>query len=150
MANLNFSNILTKAVGAAGIGLIAYDSHVAGKIESASYPKERKAAGLVMDHMDYLTMDSPSIVKQKVKKGILDFKTDENISEFFHCIEGYFKGFGNMLVGHVVPLTLATGTVLTKGIISKAFGAGLLAYGGIFLAQEFFGIGKHEGLSKTF
>jgi len=38
---------------------------------------------------------------------------------------------------------LVAGTILGgKGIFSKFCGAGLLAYGGIFLAQEMFGIGK--------
>jgi len=147
---MNVPNIITKTVGAIGLGLIAYDSHIAAKIESAAYPKECKANSLVQNNMDYLTLDSPSIVKQKVKKGILDFKTDETISEFCNGILGYFKGFGNMLTKHAVPLTLATGTVLTKGIFSKAFGAGLIAYGGIFLAQEFFGIGKSEGAGEHF
>ena len=148
--NFGISNILVKTAGAIGLGLVAYDSHVAGKIEAAAYPKECKANGLVKDHMDYMTMDSPSIVKQKVKKGVLDFKTDENISTFFHGIEGYFKGFGNMLVGNIVPLALATGTVLTKGVVSKVFGAGLLAYGGMFLLQEVLGIGKDEGVGRNF
>lgn len=135
-------NIITKGVGIAGLGLVLYDSHFAGKIEADSFPKAQKARSLVKSHKHYMELDSPSIVKQKVKKGILDYKTDENISEFFNSIRGYFKGFGNMLVTNVVPLALATGTVATKGIASKTFGAGLLAYGGIFMAQELFGIGK--------
>lgn len=135
-------NIITKGVGIAGLGLVLCDSHFAGKIEASSFPKAQKAQSLMTSHKQYLELDSPSIVKQKVKKGIFDYKTDENISVFFNGIAGYFKGFSNMLVTNVVPLALATGTVATKGIVSKTFGVGLLAYGGIFLMQEFLGIGK--------
>jgi len=69
---------------------------------------------------------------------------DENLSGFFTGIGGYVKGFTSMLVTNIVPAALSVGAILTKGLASKLCGAGLLAYGGIFLAQEIFGIGKEK------
>lgn len=149
---MNVSNILTKTVGAIGLGLVAYDSHVVGKIESRSVPKNHKSEVLVDHYIDDLKLDSPSVVKQHAKKGIFKYFLDENLSEFFLGVGGYIKGFSSMLVNNVVPFGLAVGTLMGKEggsflrsqTVSKFCGAGLLAYGGIFLAQEFFGIGKSK------
>lgn len=135
-------NFLTKSVGVAGLGLIAYDAHHAGKIYAPMYEKNHKAEQLSERYLDELKLDSPSVVKEATKKRIFRFFIDENISGFFTTIGGYCKGFGSMLVDNIAPLALAGGTFIGKGIFSKLCGAGLLAYGGIFLLQEFFGIGK--------
>lgn len=141
---MNVSNVLTKTVGVIGLGLIAYDSHSAGKRKAASTEKDHKATSLANHYLEDQKLDSPSIVKAHAKESIFRYYVDENLSGFFGAIGGYVKGFNNMLVSNVVPFALAAGTLVTKNLVSKCFGAGLLAYGGIFLAQEAFGIGKAE------
>lgn len=145
-------NFLTKSVGVAGLGLIAYDAHHAGKIYAPMYEKNHKAEQLSERYLDDMKLDSPSVVKEAAKKRIFNFFVDENISSFFTTIAGYCKGFGSMLVNHVIPFGLAIGTLCLGGIKGKGFGgalskfcgAGLLAYGSIFLLQEIFGIGKSK------
>ncbi|MPN51972.1 hypothetical protein SDC9_199624 [bioreactor metagenome] len=144
--NLNVGNILIKSVGAAGLGLIAYDSHAAGKINSASYQKQVKAGGLTNAYMDTLTLNSPSVVQSKIKDKYFKFRMYENVSDFFTGIAGYAKGFGSMVANNVVPLALSAATLMTKGTVSKVFGAGLLAYGGLFFGREVLGIGKPNAL----
>lgn len=144
MINTKTLNFITKTVGAGGIGMVLYDTHVAGKIRASAYEKNHKAGSLSETAMEDLKLDSPSVIKSHVKKGIFHYKMDENLSGFFTAISGYFKGAGTMLVGNVIPLTLSVGTFVGKGIFSKLCGAGLLAYGGIFLLQEGFGIGKSK------
>lgn len=143
---VNVLNILTKATGAVGAGLILYDAHHAGKIHASAYEKNHKSGQLSELYLDDLRLDSPSVVKAKAKSHIFKFFLDENASGFFTNIIGYVKGFGSMLESNILPLGLALGTFIgSKGIrggISKFCGVGLLAYGGIFLAQEIFGIGK--------
>ncbi len=146
---MNVSNVLTKTVGVIGLGLVAYDSHAAGKHEAHAHEKEHKATSLAGRYLEDTKLDSNSMVKAQAKEHIFKYFMDENISGFFGAIKGYTKGFSEVLVSNVVPFALAVGTLLTnkknsKNIISKCFGAGLLAYGGIFLAQEIFGIGKAE------
>lgn len=96
--------------------------------------------------MEDQKLENPSAVKNALKKHIFNFNLDENLSGFFNSLAGYAKGFSHMVVSNVVPLGLSLGTILApKGLISKTFGAGLLAYGAIFFVQEAFGIGKtHE------
>lgn len=141
---ISASGILAKTVGVIGLGLIGYDAHCAGKMTAKQHVKNTKAESLAEHYMDDLKLESPSVIKGAVKEKLFHYHVDENFSGFFHAIAGYFKGFGSMLVSNVIPLGLVAGTLLTKGLPSKLFGAGLAAYGGIFLLQEIFGIGKHE------
>lgn len=142
MVNSGVVNFLTKSVGVATLGLVAYDAHVAGKIEAPKYEKNHKAESLEEHYFNDMKLDSPSIVKSAVKKEIFKHHVDENLSGFFTSGIGYFNGAFSMLARDFIPLGLAAGTIATKGIFSKFCGAGLLAYGGIFLLQEVFGIGK--------
>jgi len=153
--NAGTINFITKGVGAVGLGLVLYDAHTLGKIESVATRDDTKAKSLVNNYADNLSLDKPSIVKSNVKKGLFNMNLEENLTGFFTGIGGYVKGFSSMLVSHVIPLTLALGTVLApkelaKGWVSKGFGIGLLAYGGIFLAQELFGIGKSNKITNNF
>lgn len=144
MVNAKLLNIATKTVGGVSLAMILYDSHEAAKIRASSYSKNHKAESLSERYMDDLKLESPSTIRGHVKKGLFRYNVDENLSGFFTSISGYFKGLTSMLVRNVVPLALTTGTFVGKGLFSKMCGAGLLAYGGIFLLQEAFGIGKHE------
>lgn len=142
MSNSTVLSTLTKAAGFVGLGLIAIDSHNAGSIKGAAYEKSCKAQELNERHLRNMELNSPSVVQSAVKKRILQFQMDENITGFFNTLKGYFGGFSSMLVDHIVPLGLSIGTFIGKGPFSKLCGLGLLAYGGIFLLQEIFGIGK--------
>lgn len=139
----SITNFITKSVGVAALGLVLYDSHTAGSLEGPKYAKNHKAENLEEHFLNEQKLDSPSIIQAKVKKSIFRHQVDENLSGFFTSIIGYAKGFGSMMIKNFIPLALATGTIIGgKGIFSKFCGAGLLAYGGIFLMQEMFGIGK--------
>ena len=164
---MNVTNVLTKTTGVVGLGLIGYDSHVAGKINSSSYQKQCMANSVTSAYENTMKSDNPSVLQSKVKTAYFNYKLEDNLSSFFTGIGGYAKGFGSMLVGNIVPLTLSLGAVLTspkifikkgvtqshvalKSFVSKACAVGLLAYGGIFLIQNVLGIGKPKHLSKDF
>lgn len=141
--SFKLSNYIAKGVGVAGLGLIAYDAHKAGQMEASRHEKNEKATSLSEHFMEDMKLDSPSTVKSNLKKRVFQYHMDENFTGFFASAKGYLNGFSSMLVNDIIPLGLAAGTVLMpKGILSKTFGAGLLAYGGIFLLQDVFGIGK--------
>lgn len=148
--NANVGKYLIKGVGAVGLGLVLYDAHTLGKIESASYSKNRAAINSVGPYTNTLSQDNGSIIQSRVKKRASNFMMDENITRFFNGAIGYFKGVGTMLVDHVVPLGLALGTLLTKGKTSKVFGFGLLAYGGYFFLNQVLGLFKPNELTKKF
>lgn len=144
------SNLLFKSLGAATVGLIFYDAHHAGKITAPMNEKRHKADRLEERYLDDMKQSSPSVVEAAVKKKIFQYSLDENITPTYNNLTGYLKGFGSMLVSHMVPLVLALGTLAFGGIRDKGAGGfatkfcglGLIAYGGIFLLREAFGIGK--------
>lgn len=144
MINGKVLNVLTKTVGATGLGLVLYDAHTAGKLHGSMHEKNSKASSLTHHAQEDLMLDSPSIVQAKLKEKVFHYHLDENFMGFFHTIGGYMSGATSMMVNQVVPFALSIGTLATKGIASKLFGAGLLAYGGIYIAQHVFGIGKGE------
>lgn len=143
--NIKIADILAKGAGIAGLGYVAYDSHLAAKIESTKNHKDIKSDAIENHYLSDMKSENSSVIQSKIKKRVTDFYMDENISDPFTRAAGYIKGFSSMLVNNVVPLGLSAGALIApKGIVSRMFGVGLLVYGGIFIAQEFLGIGKHS------
>lgn len=136
------TNYLVKAVGVGGLTLVGYESHSYGKLQATNFATNVKADTLTKQLIENTKLDTPSTIRNSLKKQIFNFHMEEGFSDFFTTTAGYIKGFGTMLVSNVVPLGLSAATIMTKGFVSKMFGAGLLAYGGIYLLQEIFGIGK--------
>lgn len=149
MSSSTVLNILAKTAGAVSLGLIAYDAHTVGKVKGIAYEKNWKAEELNKLHERTLKIDSPSATKLAVRKGMFRVFLDENVTGFFTTLKGYFSGFGSMVINNIIPFGLALGALFIgskgiRGVISKFCGVGLLAYGGIFLLKEIFGIGKDK------
>lgn len=146
---MSVTGIIAKSAGIVGLGLIGYDAHKYAKEESSATQKTLKADGLADSYVNTLTLDTPSTVKSKVKNGIFHMHLEENMSDFFNGISGYGKGFFSTLVSYAIPLTLSLGTLMgswknlqnptiaqsAKKLVSKACGAGLIAYGAISLLR---------------
>ena len=142
---INVLNVLTKATGAVGLGLVLYDAHNAGKIKGSMEEKRHKTHQLTDRYLEEMKIDKPSVLKQEAKHHVFNFFVHENMSEPYNTTKGYGRGFLGMLTNHVLPLALSLGALLGgRGVFSKFCGAGLLAYGGMFLAEEMFGFGKAE------
>lgn len=139
---ISFSGFLAKTAGVAGLALIAYDAHKAGKYEATRTQKEIKSKGLTDEYLENMKQEKASKIQSDVKDGLFKFWADENVTTFFTHIAGYAAGAGKILLNDIIPLGLATGAILTKGLPSKLFGLGLVGYGAAFLLQELFGIGK--------
>ncbi|MBP3820810.1 hypothetical protein J6G99_04100 [bacterium] len=142
------STILTKGTGLTALGLCLYDAHYLGKVQSDLYASERdaKATGYYLHNSMHLS--ELSKVQEKVKDFAYDVELDQKWRRFFNEGIGYCKGFGSMVINHVIPITLGLGALLTKGLPSK-ISAGILAvYGGTHFIKNFFGIGTHPGLEK--
>lgn len=140
----NVLNVLTKVTGAAGLGLVLYDAHNAGKIKASMEEKHHKTEQLKDRYMEEMKLDKPSVLKDEAKHHVFNFFLHENMSEPYNMTKGYGKGFLDMLTQHLLPFGLSVVALATKGFVSKFCGAGLLAYGALFLAEEMFGFGKVE------
>lgn len=142
----NVLNVLTRATGAVGLGLVLYDSHNAGKIKASMEEKHHKTDQLKTRYLEDMKLDKPSIIKQDAKGHVFKFFVHENMSEPYNVTKGYGRGFLGMLTQHLLPFGLSLGALLfsRNGFMSKFCGAGLVAYGALFLAEEMFGFGKAE------
>lgn len=150
----NYGKYLAKAAGAVAVGMVAYDAHVLGKLKADTYSQSKEAnrTAKVANNMLYLT--EPSTIQSKVKKRIFNIELENNFLNFFNSAAGYFSGFGEMLVSGVLPLGLGMTALLAgvkkHGKLCKAAGVGLLAYGGIKLVRDIFGIGSPDPLNSRF
>ena len=146
----NFTKYLTKGVGAAALGVVAYDSHIVGKIQADVYSKVKDADACAesFNNTQYLT--SPSMTMSKLKDGVNKFELDNNFRHFANSAIGYFKGFGSMLIDDVVPLGLGLGALLTKGWKSKGCAIGLGVYGVFKFFKDVMGFGHYNDLNRKY
>ena len=96
-------------------------------------------------YINTLSQDTSSATKAAIKKKYFGLTADENLSGFFTGIAGYISGCGSMIANNVIPLAMSAGAII-KNPLSKVCGAGLLAYGGLFIGREVLGIGKPKQL----
>lgn len=146
----NFTKYLAKGAGLAALGVVAYDSHIWGRMQADVYAKSRDADACLeaFNNTQYLT--EPSATTYGLKKGWYHFETDSNARHFVNSAIGYFKGFGSMLVSSVIPLGLGLGAVFGKGKVSKGSAIGLGVYGIIKFFKDVMGFGHYNDLNKKF
>ena len=143
--NTSLTTLLIKAGGIVGVGAVLVDAHSSARVHGDMSEKRGKTDSLTASYLNNQRADSPSVIKDGLKKRMFRFEADENVSGIFSQIKGYVSGFASMVVDDIIPLGLSLGAVVCpKGLASKGFGIGLLAYGGLFVAQEFFGFGKRH------
>ena len=141
----NWKSYAAKGIGLAAIGLVGYDAHTIGKMQSDMYATERDVDAAAYYLNNTLYNPSMSSVTQKVKDGAYGMEITQTWRRFFNLGIGYIKGFTSMLTSHVVPFGLGLGAFLTKGLPSKICAGGLLLYGLGKGIVNFFGIGVPRG-----
>ena len=146
----NYATYLAKGTGIVGLGLIAKDAHVIGKIQADTYSQSRDADAIEKRANNKLYLSNPSVTMQKMKKTVFNWEVENNFRNFFNQGIGYFKGLGSMLVNNVIPLTLGLTALLGKGILSKASAIGLAGYGILSFFKDGLGMGHNDPLNKNF
>ena len=138
---MNISGVLAKGVGAAGIGLLAYDAHHAAKNHSSMNSIKKTTDNLESLYYDTMYLNTESAIKAKAKKGLLNLHMDLGIDTTLAKITGYVKSLANSAVENIIPIGLSAAALLTKGAVSKASAIGLIAYGVVDFMSEF---GHHK------
>ena len=146
---MNIGRIISGAIGAIGLGVVAYDAHNVGKIQADLYASERdvNATKYFLNNDMYLTSMSRS--QEKIRDWAFKYELGQNWRRALNTPIGYVKGFFTMLVSHVVPLALSVGALFGKGKVSKGSAIGLGIYGAYQVVKNVFGIGTPGGLGKT-
>lgn len=128
---ITLKTALIKTMGAGGLGLGVYDAHCRGKRESIREGKVHMADSGTDAWINTTRLEVDSDVEAAMRKGARDWMLDSPIPKIVGNIKGYFKGIFESVADNVVPITLATGTLISKGggFMSKLFASGLGIYG---------------------
>lgn len=146
----NLTKYIAKGVGVAALGVVAYDAHVVGKLQSDVYSKTGDANACMEAFSNTQYLSSPSVTTSKLKRGVFNWEIENNLRHFINSGIGYFKGFGSMLVSSVVPFGLGLGALLGKGKWSKGSAIGLGIYAGIKFFKDVIGFGHYNDLNRKF
>lgn len=149
-AKTNFVKYLPKAVGLGALGVVAYDSHIIGKLQADMYSKSKDADACAETFNNTQYLSSPSMTTSKLKNGVNRFEMESNSRHFVNSAIGYFKGFGSMLVSSVVPLGLGLGALFGKGNWAKGSAIGLGIYAGFKFFKDVLGFGHYNDLNKKY
>ena len=96
--------------------------------------------------MLYNNLNQLNKVQNKIKMFSYRFQLNDGWRRFFNLGTGYCEGFMSMLINHVIPLTLGTFALITKGMKAKLSTVGLGIYAMYEFIKNFFGIGVPEGI----
>lgn len=146
----NYVKYLVKGAGVAALGMVAYDSHIVGKIQADSYAKSRDADSCEYRFNNTQYLNKPSTIMSKLKQFVFNFETEDNTRNFFNSGIGYFKGIGSMLVSNVIPLGLGLGALIGKNKLAKGCGIGLAGYGALAVIKDVLGYGHNDDLNRKF
>ena len=147
----NYGTYLAKAAGIGALGLVAYDAHVLGLLQSDSYSKSRDAEACIDKATNAQEISFPSAINSKLKEKVFRTEQDQNWRSFINSGIGYIKGFGESLISNVIPLGLGLFTVLaSKKSWVKTGGWILGGYGVICFLKDVMGVGRSKDLNKRF
>lgn len=146
----NFGKYLIKGTGLAALGIVAYDAHIIGKLQSDVYSKSKDADACIKTYNNTQYLSTPSMTTAGLKNEVHKFEMDSNTRHFFNSAIGYFKGFGSMLVNSVVPLGLGLGALCGKGWIGKGSAIGLGVYAVVKFFKDVLGFGHYNDMNRKF
>ncbi|MCM1010658.1 MAG: hypothetical protein NC390_07270 [Fusobacterium sp.] len=147
----NYGKYIAKAVGVGALGMIGYDAHILGLLQSDMYSKSKDAEACIERATNTMYLSNPSAINANLKKAALHIEEEQNWRSFMNSTIGYVKGVGTSMISNVVPLGLGLLTVISsKNSIAKAGGCLLGAYGGFSILKDVLGFGQPKDLNQRF
>lgn len=146
----NLPKYLTRGAGIAALGIIAYDAHIVGKLQSDVYSKSKDADACMSTYSNTQYLSSPSSTTAGMKKVVHRYEESGSWRHFFNSAIGYFKGVGQMLVSDVVPFGLGLGACFGKGWWGKGSAIGLGLYAGLKFFKDVLGFGHYNDLNRKY
>lgn len=147
----NAPKLIAKGIGLASLGIIGYDAHVVGKLQSEVTAKTADANASADYFNNTMYLDTPSTTKAKLSKAVFNMELEQNWRSFWNSGTGYSKGFGSMIVSNAIPFAFAMGALLAKSTVGSWIGAaGSLMYGMYIFTKDVLGCGRHNDLNPKF
>lgn len=142
------NNVISKTIGIATLGAIAWDTHKNALMESDIYAKNRDAQACLYYTNNAMQQNSLCRITEKIKEKALKDELDCGWRRFFNLGIGYVKGAATNLTDHWLTLGLGAATLLTKGLPAKISAGTLVVYGGFKAIKDYFGIGNPKNPFK--
>ena len=136
------STIVCKTVGLAGISAAVYDAYSVGKANSKRYANMNNADYFEKIHTANRTLSTESPTKNALQNKVSSLRYDNPIVPVYGKIKGFILGSLNSLGDNIIPVSLASLALITKGFMSKVGAWGVAGYGIFTVLKEGFGIGK--------
>lgn len=147
----NYGKYLAKTVAVGALGMVGYDAHVLGLLQSDCYSKTRDADACTRAATNNMYLSKPSAINSDLKRGVLHLEEEQNCRSFVNSTLGYFKGVGTSLISNVIPLGLGLMTIISgKKPVIKTGGWLLGAYGAISFLKDVLGFGQPKDLNQRF
>ena len=145
---VSVANIVCKTVGVAGMSIAVYDAYamaqhhsMAGSLETSADVYEKAIAA-------ERSNTNASHVTGAMQSKIANLRMNNPIVPIFGKVKGFVSGFISSLGDNIIPITLSTLALATKGFVQKCGVWGLGIYGVYQVAKEGFGLGKSSAVDK--
>lgn len=140
------ANIVCKGVGIAGMSAVIYDAASVAKLKSKRASLTTDADHFEKIHASTRTISSESHTASAIQKKVANLRMNNPIIPILGRIKGYVAGFLGSLGENIIPASLASLAVATKGLPSKIGAYGVAAYGLFVILKEGFGVAKKSSL----
>ena len=141
---VNVSNIICKGVGITGMSAVLYDAFSVGKHNSKRVALSSEADRFEKIHMDTRTLTNESPINSAIQEKAKTMRMNNPFSSMFASVSGAVSGFLGSLADNLIPTSLASLAIITKGAWAKASAGALAIYGVVNVLRESFGVGKHS------
>ena len=145
---VSVSNIVCKTIGVAGMSAAIYDAYSVAHHHSAAGVTETSADVYEKAVAAQRSTTGESYVTGAMQSKIADLRMNNPVVPIFGKVKGFITGFISSLGDNIIPITLSTLALATKGAVQKAGAWGLGIYGVYQIAKEGFGLGKSSAIDK--
>ena len=145
---VSVSNIICKTVGVAGMSAVIYDAYAMAQHHSAAGAFETSADVYEKAVAAERSNANASHVTGLMQRKVANLRMNNPIIPIIGKVKGFITGFISSLGENIIPITLASLALASKGIIQKIGAWGLGIYGLYQIAKEGFGLGKSSAVDE--
>ena len=145
---VNVSNIVCKTVGIAGMSAAIYDAYAMAQHHSSAGAFETSADVYEKAVAAERSNTNASYITGAMQSKIANLRMNNPIIPIIGKTKGFVTGFIGALGENIIPITLSTLALATKGIAQKTGAWGLGIYGVYQIAKEGFGLGKSSAVDE--
>lgn len=134
--------VMSKAIGAASVAAVVYDSHVNAKESSYATDSVESADRFINQYNNYRSSNTQSATISAMKSKWYDIQQSFSYYHPISKIKGYLSGFGGTIVTQAPVLALSALSLCCKGIVSKTAGLALALHSVKTILCDVVGIGQ--------